>query len=245
MANPGDLQFDRAEPTAAAGGPQSCTVCKQPLQGAYYAINGRPVCASCRDKVAQHAGSGSFVTALMLGLGAAAVGAGIYFGIEALTGYEFGLVAIVVGLLVGTAVRKGSRGQGGWRYQTLAIGLTYLAVVVTDSSLAIRAYLTERGARSDSVSVATTTGSPGAATSPVLAPAQVDSAPSATASRTPHAPIVALLIVLGLVLAMPFLIGFSNPLHFVIVGIALYEAWKLNRTPAFTITGPHQLAPAS
>ena len=144
MANPGDLQFERAEPTAAASGPTSCTVCKQPLQGAYYAINGRPVCASCREKVAQHAAAGSFITALLFGLGAAVVGAGIYFGIEALTGYEFGLVAIVVGLLVGTAVRKGSRGQGGWRYQVLAIGLTYLAVVVTDSSLAIRAYLAER-----------------------------------------------------------------------------------------------------
>ncbi len=35
MTNPGDLQFDRAEPTTAAAGPTSCTVCKQPLVGSY------------------------------------------------------------------------------------------------------------------------------------------------------------------------------------------------------------------
>jgi len=44
----------------------------------------------------------------VFGAVAAALGAGIYFGISALTGYEFGLVAIVVGLMVGWAVRRGA-----------------------------------------------------------------------------------------------------------------------------------------
>jgi hypothetical protein len=44
---------------------------------------------------------------------------------------------------------------------------------------------------------------------------------------------------------MPVLIGLQSPLHFVIVAFALYEAWKLNRMPAFTITGPFQIAPAT
>src|SRR2546422_2854982 len=56
------------------------------------------------------------------------LGAGLYFGIEAATGYELGLVAVVVGLMVGGAVRKGSNGRGGWRYQALAMFLTYCAV---------------------------------------------------------------------------------------------------------------------
>jgi len=246
MANPGDLQFDRAEPTAAAAVPTSCTVCKQPLQNAYYAINGRAVCASCREKVARHAAGGSFVTALLLGFGAAALGAGIYFGIEALTGYEFGLVAVVVGLLVGNAVRKGSRAAGGWRYQALAIGLTYLAVVVTDASLAVRAFVQERGARADSTAVSTTPSAPTSSASPSTTPVLADSeASSVTATQRPHAPFVAIVILLGIVLAMPFLIGFQSPLHFVIVGFALYEAWKLNRAPAFTITGPYQIASAT
>lgn len=246
MANPGDLQFDRAEPTAAASVPTSCTVCKQPLQNAYYAINGRAVCASCRDKVARHAAGGSFATALLLGFGAAALGAGIYFGIEALTGYEFGLVAVVVGLLVGTAVRKGSRGAGGWRNQALAISLTYLSVVVTDASLVIRAAVQQRHVGADSSTVSMSSGAPSTTQDTAATPVVVDSETNSTApSSTPtHTPLVALVFLLGLALAMPFLIGISNPLHFVIVGFALYEAWKLNRVPAFSITGPFQLAPA-
>lgn len=242
MANPGNLQFDRAEPTTAAA-PTSCTVCKQPLQNTYYAINGRAVCPSCRDKVALHAAGGSFANALLLGLGAAALGAGIYFGIEALTGYEFGLVAVVVGLLVGNAVRKGSRGAGGWRYQALAIGLTYLSVVVTDSSLMVRAALQERGARIDSTAVV-----PFAhGTDSTSAPAIADSAASAAGAPSiapTRVPITALLVLLGLALAMPFLIGFQAPLHFVIVAFALYEAWKLNRAPIFNISGPFQMTSA-
>jgi len=245
MANPGDLQFDRAEPAAAGAAPTSCTVCKQPLAGSYYAINGRAVCASCRDKVAAHAASGHFATAFLLGLGAAALGAGIYFGIEALTGYEFGLVAVVVGLLVGNAVRKGSRGVGGWRYQALAIGLTYLAVVVTDASLVIRSAIQEKGTHADSAVVSTTEPvRPGAASgsAPVVV---VDSTSSTASADGGHNPAIALVMLLGLALAMPFLIGFQSPLHFVIVAFALYEAWKLNRMPAFTITGPYQIAPAT
>lgn len=242
MASPGNLQFDRAEPTTAAA-PTACTVCKQPLQNTYYAINGRAVCPSCRDKVAQHAAGGSFVNALLLGLGAAALGAGIYFGIEAVTGYEFGLVAVVVGLLVGSAVRKGSRGAGGWRYQALAIGLTYLAVVVTDSSLAVRELIRARSARADSTAAALSArpaDSSATAAAPVVVDSEANIGKSATATPT-QTPIVALLLLLGFVLAMPFLIGFSSPLHFVIVGFALYEAWKLNRAPVFNISGPFQM----
>jgi hypothetical protein len=246
MANPGDLQFDHAEPAAAGiAAPTSCTVCKQPLVGSYYTVNGRAVCASCREKVAVHAASGSFVTALMLGLGAAALGAGIYFGIEALTGYEFGLVAVVVGLLVGNAVRKGSRGFGGWRYQALAIGLTYISVVVTDASLVIRSAIAEKGTHADSAVVSTTQPArPGAPTSsaPVVV---VDSTSTAASASGGHNPAIAVFMLLGLALAMPFLIGFQSPLHLVIVAFALYEAWKLNRTPAFTITGPYQISPAT
>src|SRR2546426_12468468 len=98
-----------------------------------------------------HGSSGRrFAKALALGLGAAVVGAAIYFGIAALTGYEFGLVAIVVGLLVGGAVRKGSNGRGGRRYQLLAAFLTYTPVVGTDSSLIARELQKEWRAQGDS-----------------------------------------------------------------------------------------------
>ena len=63
------------------------------------------------------------------GIGVGLAGTIVYWAILAATGYEFGLIAIVVGFAVGKAVHWGSRGRGGWAYQTLAIGLTYLAIV--------------------------------------------------------------------------------------------------------------------
>ena len=46
----------------------------------------------------------------------------------------------------------------------------------------------------------------------------------------------------GIVLAIPFLAGLENIMGIIIIGIGLYEAWKLNRREALTITGPHAIA---
>ena len=132
------LQFDRAERAGQTPG-TACSFCQQPIAGSYYEINGKVSCLGCRGQIMAAWNRGSpalrFAKALGLGAAAAALGAGVYFGVEALTGYEFGLIAVVVGLLVGAAVRRGSSGRGGWRYQVLAMFLTYSAVVATDSTL--------------------------------------------------------------------------------------------------------------
>ncbi len=160
-----------------------------------------------------------------------AVGAAVYFGIAALTGYEFGLVAIVVGLLVGGAVRKGSNGRGGRRYQLLAVFLTYTAVVVTDSSLIARELQKEWSARA---------ASPAAVAAGVSAP--TDAAPST--SPRPGLPAIALglAVIIALAYAAPVMIGITSPIHLLIAGFALYEAWKLNRGVALQVTGPYQAA---
>ena len=240
MTNPGDLQFDRAEPAGSATPASSCAVCQQPLRDSYYEVNGKVVCPDCKTRLQTHVTSGSFANALLLGFGAAVLGAGIYFAIELLTGYEFGLVAVLVGLLVGTAVRKASRGAGGWRYQALAITLTYLSIVATDGSLIVRAVVQEARHHTDSLpTVVADRMAPQPA--PVFAsPSGVDSA--ATPAAPARSPLVANIVLLGYLLAAPVMIGISSPLHLVIVGFALYEAWKLNRTPAFTIAGPYRLA---
>jgi hypothetical protein len=74
---------------------------------------------------------GRFLRALAFGAIGAAVGAGIYYAILALTGYELGLVAIVVGWLVGRGVSLGANHRGGWLYQAMAVFLTYTAIVST------------------------------------------------------------------------------------------------------------------
>ena len=43
----------------------------------------------------------------------------------------------------------------------------------------------------------------------------------------------------------PFLGGFENIIGIIIIGIGLYEAWKLNRRVELTISGPHALASAA
>ncbi len=135
-APPGDLQFDRADfgeqqPVAAV----DCTACEQPIAGAYYEINGQVVCEPCQARFLELRTGGSAVgrmsRAAVFGTVAAAAGAGIYYGISALTGYEFGLIAIVVGFMVGFAVNFGAHQRGGWFYQLLAVGLTYLSIVST------------------------------------------------------------------------------------------------------------------
>jgi hypothetical protein len=240
MTNPGDIQFDRAEPTGTATPGSSCDACKQPLRDSYYEVNGKVVCPDCRTRLVSHVAAGSFANAFLLGLGAAVLGAGLYFAIELLTGYEFGLVAVVVGLLVGTAVRKASRGAGGWRYQALALALTYFAIVATDGSLIVRELIQEGRHHTDSLPTAAADSSvPQSA--PVIAPGGGGDS-VATPAATARSPVVAIVVLLGFLIAAPVMIGISSPLHLVIVGFALYQAWKLNRAPAFKIAGPYRLA---
>jgi hypothetical protein len=44
---------------------------------------------------------------------------------------------------------------------------------------------------------------------------------------------------------MPFLSGVQNVVGLIILGIGMYEAWKLNRRLPLVITGPHALASSS
>ena len=233
------LQFDRAERAGQTPG-TACSFCQQPIAGSYYEINGKVACLGCRGQIMAAWNRGSpalrFAKALGLGAAAAALGAGVYFGVEALTGYEFGLIAVVVGLLVGAAVRRGSSGRGGWRYQVLAMFLTYSAVVATDSTLIARELRKEIQARADSVGVA-----PSVATTPVA----VNAAATTGHQRPgPLALLFGVIVLLGLAYAAPVIIGFSSPLHLLIAGFALYEAWKLNRGVTLRVTGPYQAARA-
>ena len=229
----GNLQFDHAERDSSASS-LTCAACNQAIATSYYEVNGNVTCQRCRNQImagwSRGSSGGRFAKALALGFGAAVIGAGIYFGIAALTGYEFGLVAIVVGVLVGGAVRKGSNGRGGRRYQMLAVFLTYTAVVVTDSSLIARELKKEWGAQPASP----------AATAGVNA--STEAAPGTPPRPGLFALALGLALIIALAYAAPIMIGITSPLHLLIAGFALYEAWKLNRGVALQVTGPYQAA---
>jgi hypothetical protein len=227
------LQLDRAEfETAQAA---ACSRCGESLVGSYFQVNGTPHCATCTDLVRASLTGGSSLLrglrALGAGLTAAVAGCLLYLAILWMTGYEFGLIAIVVGFAVGKAVSWGSNGRGGWRYQTMAMVLTYLAIVSAFIPMMIGAASVERENAATEV-VATAPAADQAVQSP--------EGQSVSIGRR----IVWMLLVLAIAVAVPFLQGFSNILGIVIIGIGLYEAWKLNRRQVLNLTGPHAIGAA-
>lgn len=204
-----DLQFDRAEFAQPKSGAVTCSVCKQAVHDAYFHINGLVACAACKERI-ETSGAGrvtmiGFGKSLLFGVGAAVAGAAIWYAVRQVTGFEVGLIGIVVGLMVGVAVRKGSRGWGGWPYQTLAMVLTYLAIVATYVPLLLKGI----GAPEHAVTL----------------------------------PLVIYVFVFAC--AVPFLAGAQNFMGWIIIGIALYQAWKINRRVPLEITGPYKIAPAA
>src|SRR5262249_42264000 len=156
------LQFDQAEYTEeAAKAAQACAVCRNALGTQYYLANDRIVCERCVGTLNKALTGGSglvrFAKATLLGLGAGAVGAGLYFAVVKLTGYELGLIAIVVGFLVGFAVRTGAGGRGGRPYQALAIVITYAAIVVTNIPFIVQGIDQRSSAQTDPANIAKVT----------------------------------------------------------------------------------------
>ena len=132
-----ELQFDTAEPAsgpASGAGPAAatCAGCGQPITDVYFTAGEKVVCPRCRAQYVASMSGGSAVgrlgKAAVFGAIAALVGAAIWYGVRRATGYEIGLIAIVVGFLVGAAVRAGSGGRGGRGYQVLALLLTYAGI---------------------------------------------------------------------------------------------------------------------
>jgi hypothetical protein len=174
------------------------------------------------------------------GLLAAVAGTILYYTILAITGYELSLVSIAVGVGVGKAVSWGSYGRGGWKYQSLAMALTYLSIVTSYVPTIVK----ELAKSSTAANAKTSSGAvqPGPKT-----PSDQDLASSRppTASSRPiglGGLLLALVLLLLLACVVPFLAGVSNLMGLVIIGIGMYEAWKFNRRREVVISGPHALA---
>lgn len=243
MSEAPDVQFERAEFDDASA-QTACAECNAPLAGFYYDVNGQTVCERCRYAIESRfnsgSGAGRFARAVGLGLLAAAIGSALYYGIGALTGYEFGLIAIVVGLMVGAAVRRGSNGRGGWAYQTLAMALTYLAIVSTYIPPIVRGIaeweppeaVVEEASAAQPVS------------QEIVPDEEVVGDDAGESISGPVAVAIAVVFIFAIACAAPFLAGVQNIMGIVIIGIGLYEAWKMNRRATLTISGPHVLAAA-
>lgn len=237
MADQDDLQFNRAEPLQGQG-ELTCAACRRSISDTYFEVNGQVVCGACRnilqDQWQRGGSAGRFGKALGLGL-LAAIACSIVWAIVLLTTKsEFGILAIVVGFVVGKAVNMGSNGRGGWRYQALAIFLTYTAIVSSYVPVFVQAareqaatQVAEQTATTDSVA------SPQAATVITADPAEKPGAGTI---------VLGLVVIIVFLYAAPFLAGIENAIGLLIIGIAVYEAWKFNKKAELTITGPYQIS---
>jgi hypothetical protein len=128
------IQFDHAEFTTPAPAVLGCQSCKQPIPDAYFEVNGLILCDRCRQAILASFQRPQgrvfrFVKASVFGFGAALAGAAITYAVYVVSkGWTLGILSILVGWMVGKAVRKGSEMRGGWQYQVLAVALTYSAM---------------------------------------------------------------------------------------------------------------------
>lgn len=241
-----DLQFDRAEFTESAE-QVACSSCQGRIASTYFQVGGAVVCETCRiaieSALAGGSGLGRFAKAVLFGGIAAVVGAGIYFAILALTGYELALVAIVVGFLVGAGVRLGAERRGGWLYQTLAVMLTYTAIVATYIPMMIRG-LEESPTDSDLAA-------PGDPDSPARSePRGADGSEPAGESMQEMwnsddavKRLAVFIFIVFVAFVSPFMAGFENIIGLLIIAFALYQAWAMNKRSRIEISGPYRVGP--
>ena len=200
---PDNLQFDRVEPTGSKGGTLACASCGTPLNDNYYVVNGKVTCERCRaiaeDEWSRGSEADRFWKALGLGLVATAGCAIAWYVLLVATNAQWGIAAVVVGLVIGRAVQKGSDARGGWRYQALAMFLTYTAIVASWIPIAKDAPQAQGG----------------------------------------------LIAMLVFFYSIPINDAFRSVIGLVIIGIALYEAWKFNRKTELRVSGPHQVSATS
>ncbi|HEY2589555.1 MAG TPA: hypothetical protein VGI81_27660 [Tepidisphaeraceae bacterium] len=271
-AEPYDLQFSTVEPAPASAGASPaavpsgavatvaaapvCVGCKQAIAQTYYAVGDKVICPRCQQQLTAGPAGGSkfgrLAKATALGLAGAIVGTLIWFAVRHITGYEIGLIAVVVGLIVGGAVRAGSGGRGGRGYQILAVLLTYFAISANYMPDLIQGFVQKY--KEDKAAVHSVAGTTSTAAAPKTESTDTTDSPDATSSGTAQPArrppslgraLVALVLLIGLsavlMLVVPILVGIHSPIGLLIMGFALYEAWKINARRRLAISGPYSL----
>src|ERR1700761_7375216 len=124
-------QFGTAEYAGGTPGGERCKSCGQSLASQYYRVNGAVTCNYCGEQALLRKPQDThqiFVRGLLFGIGGAILGIILYAGFGIVTGLMLGYISLAVGWIVGKAIKKGTNGIGGRRYQIAAVLLTYSAV---------------------------------------------------------------------------------------------------------------------
>ena len=222
-------------PNPSTSTPDQCTRCQQPIAGNYYRINSDLACESCAAQATPNLPADShaaFTRAILFGIGAAIVGMIAYALFEIGTGIIIGYLAIGVGYLVGKAMKVGSKGRGGRRYQIAAAILTYASVSIAAVPVAIHQYREH----------------PTKQAAPASNSADAEHPYPGEPRPKPEQPVglgMAIVTLLGLGLASPFLEladGFGGIIGLFILFLGIRAAWNLMAGHDFAtdeITGPY------
>jgi hypothetical protein len=245
----GELQFDSVVPRhdgAASTAGSQCTLCHTPLDTEYFDVNGQNICRACSESVAHQAATPREMSTLLragaAGVGAAILGAVVYFAVLAISGFEVGLVAIAIGYMVGYGIRLGTRGRGGRRFQVLALVLTYWAIGLAYSSLAIQQAFEDRSKEAS----ASLSGAQAAGATPDAAPTAPDApAVDEDAPVTGGEFVLGLLQILVFTFVLPVLVVVGSLpgsiISAAIIGFGMLQAWKMTAAPSLTISGPYRI----
>jgi hypothetical protein len=224
-SSPHELQFQHAEPIPEVSAGLACVVCKQPVGGSYYQAQGQQVvCLLCAERIQvakQAAPAVSLMRAALYGGGAALAGCALYALVAIVLKAQIGLIAILVGWMVGKAIRHASYGRGGRPQQILAVALTYFAI--TTSYIPVILYHAATNPRRVEQQQARTT------------------VPAEARPRMSFG--TAALFLLALTAVAPFLSltsGVSAWISLFIIFIGLQYAWKLAARREIVLTGPYQ-----
>jgi hypothetical protein len=227
--SPQDLQFQHAEPVAEAaaaseGSVRTCVACKQPVGNTYFHAQGQVVCPLCAQRIQtgqQAPPALSLMRAALYGGVAALGGCTLYALVAIVLNAEIGLIAILVGWMVGKAIRHASYGLGGRPQQILAVTLTYFAI--TTSYIPVILYQ--------------------AAKNPHRVEQQQAQAKAAPMEARPRMGVGGLVLYLLMIAAIaPFLSltsGISGLISIFILFIGLQRAWKLTERSEILLMGPY------
>ena len=178
----------------------------------------------------------SLIPAALFGGAAAVAGAVIYYAVLAIAKLEIGLVAILIGYMVGYAIRKGSGGRGGRRFQILAVLLTYTAVALAYAPLVLKG-LAGGPTQNTSARASSTAGPPSSSNPGPMQPV-----------RTPlsrRTILIGLAFLLGVIAAFPVIVivtSFpSGLITAAIIFFGMQQAWRMTRAPSVQILGPYRV----
>ena len=258
------LQFDTNEPINETASPTSldCMVCKQPISSAYYALADQVLCERCCSAIKEQPQKNrafAFAKAAIAGTIAGLAGALLWYGIRVALNLEIGLVAILVGYMVGKTIHRVS-GRGGIAYQLLAVAITYSCISANYIPDIVTSLIQSvEKAEQDEVKLALVRGDQEPDKNPEskeIVDGQDAAQESAVANDVGGkrekptmvgfaiACVLFTIVVFIISLATPILMGIQSPIGFLIMAFALWEAWKFTAFRPLPITGPYQLGVA-